>query len=315
MTLDPQVKAFLHSLKEMNLPPRQLLSVEEKRQQLASYLALQGEERYVAMIKNVKIPVKDGEIWVRIYTPEGDGPFPIFIYLHGGGWVIGDLEIGNTLCRNIANLSGCIVVSVDYRLSPEYKFPIPVDDCFAAVEWVEKNAAKFNGDPSKIAIGGDSAGGNLAAAVSLIARDRGSPSIKYQVLIYPVTNLDFNTRSYIENGEGYVLTRDSMIWYAQQYLNSEKEMQNVQVAPFLAENLEGLPPALILTAQYDPLKDDGASYASRLIQAGVNVEYKYYSGMIHGFLWMTGIIDEGKKAVQLIANRLQSNLNESSYEF
>lgn len=231
VTLDPQVKIFLESLKEMNLPLRHLMTVEEKRQQLSSYLALQGEEEYVEVIKNVKTPVKDDEIWIRIYTPKGDGPFPIFIYLHGGGWVIGDLEIGDSLCRKLANLSKCIVVSVDYRLAPEYKFPIPVNDCFAAAEWVEKNANTFNRDPSKIAIGGDSAGGNLATVVSLLARDRDFPIIKYQVLIYPVTNLDFNTKSYLENGEGFVLTRDSMIWYAQQYLNSKEEKSNEYVAP------------------------------------------------------------------------------------
>lgn len=309
MTLDPQVQKLLESLKGRKVKPIEERTAEEYRGQINFYKAMLGTPKEVANIEDRMIPVENGEIPIRIYTPKGKGPFPVFIYLHGGGFVIGDIDVGNTVCCNIANGSNCIVVSVGYRLAPEHKFPVALQDSIKATKWVADNANSINADSSRIAIGGDSAGGNMATVISSLSRKEGYPSIKYQVLIYPMTNMDFDTKSYRENGEGYILTRESAMWFVRQYLNDEEEKNNPLVAPMLAENLEGLPPALIITAQYDPLRDDGSLYASKLIEHGVDVEYKCYKGMIHGFLWMTEIIKQGEQAIDHIANRLSSVFN------
>lgn len=309
--LDPQAKALLQMLEGRE--ETTTLTPEENRRRGVETRKLAGPAESVAKIEEYKIPVENGEITARIYTPEGEGAFPVFIYFHGGGWVLGDLEIVDSPCRSITNRAECIVVSVDYRLAPEHKFPTPLEDCFEATKWVANHAKEWGGDPTRIAIGGDSAGGNLAASVTLMARDQGGPTFVTQVLIYPVTSLAFNTPSYQENGEGYFLTYESMVWFAKHYLAKEEDKLNAYAAPLLAADLCDLPPALIITAEYDPLRDEGMAYANRLSEAGVPVESACYEGMIHGFFWMAGIMDKGKQSIDQVASHLKKifyqNLN------
>ncbi|MFJ8247017.1 alpha/beta hydrolase [Peribacillus asahii] len=302
--LDPQAKTFLHMLGERE--PNSALTLEENRAKSAALGELAGLAESVAKVEEYMIPVENGEIKARIYTPEGEGLFPIFIYLHGGGWVLGDLDTADAPCRSLANQAECIVVSVEYRLAPEHKFPIPLEDCYEAAKWVANYAREWKGDPTRIAIGGDSAGGNLAASVAIKARDQGGPTFVSQVLIYPVTDASFNTPSYKESGEGYFLTQENMEWFTQQYLQKEEDKLNAFVAPLLAENLSMLPPTLVITAEYDPLRDEGLAYAKRLHLAGVQVESTCYEGMIHGFFWMAGIMDKGKQAIEQVARYLHT---------
>lgn len=306
MPLDPQAKAFLDMNEAAGAPPTSSMTPEENRERTADLGKLAGIPKEIAKIENRMIPVDGGEIGVRLYTPNGLGPFPVFVYFHGGGWVIGNLETVDTLCQNIAHESECLVISVDYRLAPEHKFPVPVEDCYAAVEWAAQHASSLNGDGTKLAIGGDSAGGNLAAVVAQQAKQRGGPPISFQALIYPATQLGGETESYRENGEGYFLTADSMQWFFRQYLNDEEERKSLLASPLLNEDLAGLPPALVITAEFDPLRDEGAMYADKLRQAGVPVEYTCYEGMIHGFFWMAGMMDKGAQAVSQVSSSLRS---------
>jgi acetyl esterase len=235
------------------------------------------------------IPGPAGDIRIRIYTPsEGEAPWPCLVYLHGGGWVICTLDSHDTICRMVANRAACRVVSVDYRLSPEHKFPAPFDDCYAAVQWVHDNAAELGVDPDRLAVGGDSAGGNLSASVAIKARDEGGPPLRYQLLVYPVTDHNFDTASYSENGDGYLLTADMMRWFWDHYLASPDHGANPIASPLRADNLAGLPPAMVITAEFDPLRDEGEAYAARLEEAGVPVDHTRYDGQIHAFWQMPG---------------------------
>jgi acetyl esterase len=220
---------------------------------------------------------------------------PIVVFYHGGGWVIFDLDYQDTACRYIANHTPAVVVSVDYRLAPEHKFPAPLDDCYAALEWVKANAGSIGGDASKLAVAGDSAGGNLAAAVAIKARDAGL-QLSHQLLVYPVTDFNFETGSYSENAEGYLLTRDAMKWFWNHYLNTPGDGRNPLASPLQVANAAGLAPATIITAGFDPLRDEGKAYADRLRAAGVPVRYHNYEGMIHGFYGLAHALDEGKRA-------------------
>ncbi len=295
MPLDPQAQAVLDQLAALGLPPSNTVSPEEARANLKARPWEPGPE--VARVEDRSLPGVGPEISVRIYTPEGSGPFPVLAWFHGGGWVVGDLETADGTARRLAVEAGCVVVSVDYRRAPEAKFPAAADDCYAATQWVAQNAASINVDPSKIAVGGDSAGGNLAAAVSLMARDRGGPSVAFQLLVYPVTARDFSTSSYRQNGDGYMLTMDGMKMYWEQYLSDDRDASNPYAAPLTAGDLSGLPPALVITAEFDPLRDEGEAYAQRLKAAGVATTSSRYDGMIHGFFGTPAAVDKGKQAV------------------
>lgn len=304
MSLDPQAKFILEQMAAANAPPLHTLTPEEVRQS-SNIRMLAGEPEHVEKVETITIPGPDGGIPIRIYTPEGKGPFPVFIYFHGGGWVIGDLDTADVPCRSIANQARSVVVSVDYRLAPEYKFPAAINDAYAAVKWVSEQATTLGIDADRIAVGGDSAGGNLAAVVALMGRDKGGPALRKQLLIYPVTHYDFNTKSYQENGEGYFLTKQSMVWFWNHYLRSEKDGKHPYASPLLAQELSGLPPALIITAEYDPLRDEGEAYAKRLEEAGIPVKLSRYNGMIHGFFWMAGVLEQGNKAIEEVAQELK----------
>jgi len=248
-----------------------------------------------------------GPIPLRLYRPAGvaaSTPLAALVYFHGGGWVIGDLETHDVLCRQLTAESGVSVVSIDYRLAPEHKFPAAADDAWAATRWVVAHAAEVGLDPNRLAVGGDSAGGNLAAVVALLARDQGAPSIALQVLLYPVTDVAAETPSYRDFAEGYLLTREGMRWFIAHYLNAKDEAADWRASPIRARSLAGLPPALIVTAGFDPLRDEGEAYAARLREAGVRVDSVCYGGMIHGFVPMGRLIDTAGRAVSLIAGSL-----------
>lgn len=296
MPLDPQIQAYLDQMAALNMPELHTMTPEQIREGIAMQLAMENiEPEPVARVENRTIPGPAGEIPVRIYTPQGSGPFPVLVFFHGGGWVICNLDTHDGLCRSLTNGADCVVVSVDYRLAPEYKFPAAPEDCYAATKWVAENAAQLNVDASHIAIAGDSAGGNLTAVVAQMARDQGRPHLVFQLLIYPATDFNANTPSIEENGTGYFLTRDDMTWFTNHYLNSEEDKLNPLASPMRASDLSGLPPALIITGEYDPLRDEGELYGQRLQEAGVPVTISRYEGVIHGFV---GSIpsDKGKLA-------------------
>lgn len=298
MPLDPQARAYLDYVASFNRPPYRDQTVEAIREGQFAILQFAGDPEPVARIEDIAIPGPGGPLPVRVYTPAGPGPFPVLLYFHGGGWVIGTLDTHDGLCRALANGVPCVVVSVDYRLAPEHKFPAAVEDADAAVRWVAAHAAEINADPTRIAVGGDSAGGNLAAVASLLARDRGGPRLACQLLVYPVTDhYDAGMPSYETNANGYYLTRDNMIWFIEQYLAGEHDQTNPLFAPLRAPDLRGLPPALVMTAEYDPLRDEGERYAERLREAGVPVTLTRYDGMIHGFIRLPGAMDRARQAV------------------
>lgn len=289
--LDPEAKSYLEIFNQM--PAIQSMDPKTVREMFAQAPPVEVELAPLAKIENRFIPVsKDEEISIRIYTPEGEGPFPLFVYYHGGGWVLGDIEISDASCRMIANRTGHIVVSVDYRLSPEYKFPIPLQDSYAALEWVYENAVSLNGSASKIVVGGDSAGGNLATVVSMMALDQNGPQISAQVLIYPVTNLGYNTASYEEFQQGFGLDKDLMVWFGNHYIRDESDQKNKYVAPLLAEDVSNLPQALVITAECDVLRDEGLAYAKRLKDAGVIVDAICESGLVHGYFTNMAVFPE-----------------------
>lgn len=277
------------------------------REMLALTPRPQGEP--VASVEDRTITANGAQIPVRIYRPEsGPAVKPALVWFHGGGWVIGSLDGSDFGCRIMANASGCTVISVDYRLAPEYKFPTAVDDCLAVTKWVAENGPELGVDGARIAVGGDSAGGNLAAVVSQLARDGGGPAIAFQALVYPVTNYDFSTASYRDNAEGYLLERDSMEWFWGHYLRSEADGASTKASPLRHTNLAGLPPAIVLTAEFDPLRDEGEAYAERMRAAGVPVEARRYDGQIHGF-FANPAIDDGSEAARHVGKAVARALS------
>ncbi len=306
MPLDPQIVTVMDAVAALGLPANHEVSPEEARANGLLRPRAAGPE--VAKVEDRTIPDPGGQIPVRIYTPEGSGPFPGLAWYHGGGWVVGNLDTADATARQLCVSSSCVVVSVDYRLAPETKFPGAADDCYAATQWLAENSASLNVDSRSIAVGGDSAGGNLAAVVSLMARDRGGANIAFQLLVYPVTERNFETVSYHENGEGYQLSRDGMIWYWDHYLAQDADAANPYAAPMMASDLTGLPPALVITAEFDPLRDEGEAYARRLAEAGVPTTCTRYDGMIHGFYGMFAAVDKAKQAIEQSATCLREAL-------
>jgi acetyl esterase len=281
MPLHPLAQAFLDAPQIAGARPFHCMSAEECRRVAADMTALAPPPQPVARAEDLSAQGRYGDISLRAYTPEGDGPFPILVYLHGGGFVFGDLNSADSECRAHANASGCVVVSVDYHLAPEHKFPAAAEDCYQATRWVSDNHARLRGDGRPVAVGGMSAGGNLAAVVSLMARDRGGPALTCQLLNVPVVDNRFDTESYRENAEGYALIRADSEWFWEQYMGTPEDWDSPYAAPLRAGDLSGLPPALVQTMEYDLLRDEGKAYAERLRAAGVPVTYKHYEGMLH----------------------------------
>ena len=307
MTLDPQAQTLLTKLAAAGRPPRSQMTLAEARAlSIATAVEANDPPEPVGTVENRVIESSGLSIPIRIYTPDAAGPFPMLLYFHGGGWVLSNLDTHDSLCCKITNRAQCIVISVDFRLAPEHKFPAAVEDSFAATCWATEHATELNGDAQRIAVAGDSAGGNLAAVVALMARDQHKPALIYQVLIYPVTGYHTpGTPSYFELGEGYNLTREEMIWFWRSYLRDEQDVQNPYAVPMHAQALHDLPPAFILTAEYDPLRDEGEAYAAHLRENGIPVTLKRYPGMLHGFVNMSGILDQGKQAIEDIAAALR----------
>lgn len=306
MSLDPQARAMLDLMASAGRVPVHQLSPRDARAQVLAGLA-QSEPEPVGRVEDRTIPGPETAIPVRIYWPHGDGPFPVLVFFHGSGFVICNLDTHDGICRSLTNGAGCVVVSVDYRLAPETKFPGPVEDCYAATAWVAKQAESLGADAGRLAVGGDSAGGDLAAAVAQMARDRGGPAIVFQLLIYPVTNYAFDTPSYAENGSGdYGLSTADMRWFWGHYLSNPSDGEHPYASPLRAQNLANLPPSLVITAECDVLRDEGEAYAAKLRAAGNLATCTRYEGMIHGFFGMGAALDKAKLAVQEASMALRS---------
>jgi acetyl esterase len=312
MPLDEDVKMLLSLLAAPGAPSLTSMSVEDARANMRNLTSLRTGAEELPRVENRTIPGPHGDIPVRLFAASTEKDLPILVYFHGGGWVLGDLDTHDGTCRTLAKQIGGIVVSVDYRLAPEHKFPMALDDCYAATVWVHANAAGIGGDPRKLAVGGDSAGGNLSACVSLKARDEGRPRIVHQLLVYPVTDARFDTASYRDNSEGYFLSRSDMQCFWDHYLATDGDAENPYAAPLRSSDLRGLPSATVITAEFDPLRDEGEAYARKLKDAGVPVELRRYDGVIHGFFSMGDMITKGKTAVQFATDALRKAYGQSS---
>ena len=304
MPLHPDYEAMLKQLAEaggpnlIEMPPPAARELFRAMQPAPAAL---GEG-----VRNVSIPGPGGELGLRVYTPPGEGPFPIAMMFHGGGWVIGDLDTADTQSREVSEGTGAVVVSVDYRLAPEHRFPAAAEDCYAATCWAHENAASLRGDPERLAVVGDSAGGNLAAVVALMARDRQGPAIGFQVLVYPVTDgVAFDTPSYRDNAEGYLLTAEAMRWFWDHYADTA-DRANPYASPARADDLSNLPPALVLTAEFDPLRDEGEAYATRLKAAGNRVECERLDGLIHGFFAQGAVVPAARPGMAKVCAALRA---------
>lgn len=298
MNVDPQMQSLLDmAAKGGGKPFNQMTPAEARTAADTMFAAFRGTPREVAKVVDMKIPAPAGEVPLRVYTPQGTGPFGCLMFFHGGGWVIGNIETHDALCRELTVNAGCVTVSVDYRLAPEHRFPAAPEDCYAATKCTFDNAKSINIDPNRIAVGGDSAGGNLAAVVAQMAHDRGGPKIAFQLLIYPATdclNESASQREFMR--DGYILSRADMDWFYGHYLNAQ-DKTSPYACPGVAKNLAGLPPAFIITAEIDPLRDEGEAYGQLLRNAGVNVKVKRYDGVCHGFLSFASMVDAGKRGI------------------
>jgi acetyl esterase len=308
MPVDAQIQGLLDLIASKNLPPHYLLAPPEARVAMEKARAiLRGPEVPLARIEPLSIPGPAGTVPARLYAASQERSLPILVYFHGGGWVIGSLDTHDDLCRRLAIASGCLVVAVDYRLAPEHKFPAPVEDSFAATRWIAAHAKELGGDAKRLAVGGDSAGGNLATVVALLARDQGGPAIRYQLLIYPAVTKDFTLPSMKAYGEGLILTMTGMQWFWNHYLRLPADARDVRASPLLAPSLKGLPPALVAIAEYDVLRDEGEEYAWRLQAAGVPVRLVRYDGMIHAFATMS-VVSRTLEIVQEWGRALKQGL-------
>lgn len=312
--LDPNVRSILEMIEAQGDPPLETLPVAQARALvLERFKPVAGTPESVRSVENLRIPVPGGEIGIRVYTPDAAAGRPALVYFHGGGWVVCNLDTHDVVCTAIAHRAGATVVSVDYRLAPEHKFPTAVTDCYAATVWVTTNAERLGIDPKRICVGGDSAGGNLATVISLKGRNEKGPAIALQAMVYPVTDLSsFDTCSYSEFADGYSLTRSEMEWFRDHYLSRIDDRENPYASPLLATDLKGLPPALIITAECDPLRDEGEAYAKRLEQAGVPLTCKRYPGMIHPFFSLSGVIPQAFDAIQQVADAVNAAGRQSS---
>ncbi|MBR8654138.1 alpha/beta hydrolase [Achromobacter sp. Marseille-Q0513] len=307
MALDPKIDAYLARLSSAATP----MSLAEMRAATETSLgALHGPLEDVADVRTYLAPGHDGApLRVRAYTPAGTPPgavLPALVYAHGGGWFLCSLELYDNPCRALANATGCMVLSVDYRLAPEHKFPVPVEDFYCALRWVSEQASMLGVDPARIAVGGDSAGGNLAAAAAIMARDRGGPRIAHQLLCYPVLDHSFSTDSYRAYGQNFFLTEETMRYCWFTYLLNEQDGASPYASPLRASDLTGLPPATVLVCEYDPLRDEGEAYARRLREAGVDARDHRLPGMVHACIHMLGLTPAARHLFELAGGALRA---------
>jgi acetyl esterase len=305
MPLDPQCKKVLELLEQLGDRDLSEMEVDAARAMRDQRKVPPGPPADVA---DHRIPGPAGELPVRAYRPQGaTGALGALVYFHGGGFVLGSIESHDAICRQLAVDAGCAVFSVDYRLAPEHKFPAAVDDAFAATQWVREHAAKLGVDPARLAVGGDSAGGNLAAAVALLAKRHGGPALAFQLLLYPVADLrSIDTPSYLENAKGYFLTRSGMVWFREHYLARLEDRHDPLASPLACSDLSGLPPALVITAEYDPLRDEAEALARLLQAAGVPCTLTRYDGAIHAFISMYAFLDCGRAALREATGALRA---------
>jgi len=313
--LHPQARALIDLMAERGVPATHTLAPDEARRLYRERRGFtQPEAPPLARVEDLAAPGPGGDIPLRLYAPQARsaGPLPVLLYFHGGGWVIGDLDTHDVLCRQLALAAGCAVVAVDYRLAPEHRFPAAVDDCLAATAWVAQQAERLGLDAARVAVGGDSAGGNLAAVVALHTRDARPeeklPALALQLLIYPATDQRRGAPSHAANGEGYLLTRQSMDYYHDHYLVDARSDLDWRASPLLHQDLSRLPPALVITAGYDPLRDEGLQYAQRLTEAGNRATLVNFERMVHGFIVMGKALDEADAAIALCAYELRRAL-------
>ena len=296
MPVDPQIQALLD--KGTGVPATHTLPVDVARAQYEARIALMAPPAAVADVCEQTINGPGGPLRLRIFTPLGTGPFPLLVFFHGSGFVLCSLDTHDGMCRNLCAGAACVVVSVDYRLAPEHKFPAGIEDCLHAVRWAAAHASELGADPTRVAVAGDSAGGNMAAVVALRLRDEGGPALCAQLLLYPVTDYHTpGTSSYEENAEGYGLTRDTMKWFWKHYLSDPAQGAHPHASPLRALDLSGLPPVLVITAEYDPLRDEGELYADKLRAAGVPTAMTRYDGVNHGFMFWVGVADKAGAAM------------------
>ncbi|GAA1610907.1 alpha/beta hydrolase [Catellatospora bangladeshensis] len=307
MPLHPQVQAMRTRREASRTPQLYTLSVDEARAaDLASIQASGGDPEHVAEVTDREIPGPGGPLPIRIYRPVTGTELPVLVYFFGGGWTLGTIDTSDAVCRSLANATGCLVVSAGYRLAPEHRFPAAVHDCHAAVRWVAEHAAELGADPARIAVGGDSAGGNLAAAVTLLARADGDLPLAGQLLVYPNTDYHSHTASMRDGTDPYLFNATSVAWYWANYLTRPEDGLDPLASPLRAETLTGLPPALVITAEYDPLRDQAEEYARRLGREGVPVTLTRYDGMVHGFFCMGGELEAGRRALAQAAQQLRT---------
>ena len=308
-TMDPKAQIVGEFVKSIRVPGY-FPPLPELRQQLRTMVTLMDEPAPpLPRIEDIRIAGPAGEIPARVYAPGvGGASLPAVMYFHGGGWVQGDLETHHGLCARLAKHAGVLVVAVDYRLAPEHKFPAAVEDCLAAYRWLRAHAGDVAADPARVAVAGDSAGGNLAAVVSQLAAAGGPTVPTCQVLVYPAVDFNLDTDSHRELADGHVIPRDRILWYTEQYLNSESDKTDRRASPLRAPSLAGQPPTLIVTAGFDPLRDEGRAYGERLREAGVDVVYREYPGQIHAFVSLTRAIPQGMACTLEIADYLRKRL-------
>jgi acetyl esterase len=307
--LHPQLAILLEKAASSPLPPyHDVPPAVARRFYRDTRAPLTPDPPPVESMQLLLAPGKGGPVPLRAYRPKGAGKdevLPALLYIHGGGWVIGDLDTHDVVCRTLANGARCAVFSVEYRKAPESPFPAAVDDCLSSLTFISKNSGSLKIDPARIAVGGDSAGGNLAAAISLLARDAGGPAISFQLLIYPATDHRLSHPSIDSNGEGYLLTKKVMQYFRGHYLPREADWLDWRASPLLAKSLAKLPPAYVLTAGFDPLRDEGKAYADRLAREGVKTEYRNYADMVHGFITMGRVLDTANAALADCAQALK----------
>jgi Esterase/lipase len=309
--MDRQFAQYFKKVKWKQEPSIYTLRPEEVRGIVNERMYSQiSEPERVSESKDITIRGYKSDITLRLYKPEGKLPLPVVMFFHGGGWVWGNLGNHDSLCSQIANLSSCAVISVDYHLAPEHKFPEPVEDCYCAFIWALENSRKYGCDPSRLAVCGDSAGGNLSAVITHMARDRGVSSIGYQILMYPELDLSsFDYESFKLTGIDDVISKEGVIWSIEQYLSNEDERFNPYVSPLLARDFSDLPPAHIIVAGFDVLRDEGYAYATKLRKAGVPVTVKCYESLIHGFFTMDALSDAVRPVIVETADLLKKVLN------
>jgi len=307
MPLDPQMQAVIERAAKSGLPPWcSLGAAEARRLYKETRAALSPPVPEVAEVREPAAPGPAGPIPLRLYRGAGsaaDAMLPALVYFHGGGWTIGDLDTHDIVCRTLANKARCAVVAVDYRMGPEHRFPAAVEDCLAATRWVAQQGAALGIDAARLAVGGDSAGGNLAAVVAIMLRDAGGPPLVFQALVYPATDQRMDSASHASFADGYLLTRANMLWFRDNYLLAA-DYDDWRASPIRAADLARLPPAHIITAGYDPLRDEGRAYSDRLLAAGVPVLYECFEGMAHGFLTMGGVVAAANHALYRVGQSL-----------